>query len=637
MIKNAKNIAFGLAVALGFFLAVEGILWISGVEPLYKRTDPYVGFAGYSPLFVERKTPDGERLFATANNKMDWFNYQQFPARKDSGVTRIFCLGGSTTYGRPYDDRTSFCGWLREFLPAVDPSMQWEVINTGGISYASYRVVRLMETLVRHEPDLFVIYTGHNEFLEKRTYDRQLRTPEFLRDLTSLASRLRLYSLLSDIIYGRRDVLATEVDAVLDNSVGPEDYHRDDAMRDAVLEHFRISLKRMTHVGQKAGTGIIFVTPASNISDFSPFKAEPSAGLDTARIHQIGLLKQSITERLDNHDPERAADLTIQSLAIDPRDAQLLFLKGRALLALGKIDEARRAFNAARDEDIAPLRALTPMPGIVAEVALENGNGLVDFARMIEESSPNGIPGEEHFLDHVHPTIEANRMLALAIVDEMIKTGAATPASTWDDTVISKITERVKSNVDEAANAMALTNLSRVLTWAGKQEEALRLVERASSITTDHHTLFQKVTVLVRTERYEEALPYSEKAALLMPQIPEVRRVHGIILAQLGRNAEALQELETAASLDSTMIGLYYHLGLVLSDLGYKDQAERTYQKALELEPEDANACNNLGILLAQRGDLEEAMDLFERAVEANPSHLQAVRNLERVRRSLGR
>ena len=238
MIKNAKNIAFGLAVTLGIFFVVEGILWISGVEPLFKRSDPYVGFTSYSPLFVEKSTPDGEQVFANANNKMNWFNYQQFPVHKASGVTRVFCLGGSTTYGRPYDDRTSFCGWLREFLPAVDPGRQWEVINAGGISYASYRVVNLMETLVGYEPDLFVIYTGHNEFLEKRTYDRVLNTPEFMRDLTSLTLRLRPYSLLSEIVYGKKDVLATEVDAVLDNSVGPEDYHRDNAMRDAVLEHF---------------------------------------------------------------------------------------------------------------------------------------------------------------------------------------------------------------------------------------------------------------------------------------------------------------------------------------------------------------------------------------------------------------
>jgi tetratricopeptide (TPR) repeat protein len=209
-----------------------------------------------------------------------------------------------------------------------------------------------MEELVRHEPDLFIIYTGHNEFLEKRTYDRLLRTPEFMRDLASLASRLRLYSLLSDVIYPGKDVLETEIDAVLDNSVGPEDYHRDDPMRDAVLEHFRISLQRMTRIGQESGAEIIFVTPASNIRDFSPFKADPSAGLDSARIHQVGLLKESIAEHLDNQEHEQAADLAIQALAIDPRDAEILFLEGRALLALGKIDEARRAFIAARDEDI---------------------------------------------------------------------------------------------------------------------------------------------------------------------------------------------------------------------------------------------------------------------------------------------
>ncbi|MHC4352120.1 MAG: tetratricopeptide repeat protein, partial [Planctomycetota bacterium] len=509
--------------------------------------------------------------------------------------------------------------------------------NAGGISYASYRVVRLMEALVRHEADLLVIYTGHNEFLEKRTYDRVLSTPEFVRDLTSLASRLRLYSLLSDVTHAKEDVLSTEVDAVLDNSVGPEAYHRDDAMRDAVLEHFRASLKRMTRIGQQAGAGIIFVTPASNIGDFSPFKAEPSAGLDAARIHQINLLKQSVTESLDKREPARAADLAAQALAIDPRDAELLFLQGRALRALGRIEEARRAFIAARDEDIAPLRALTPVLGIVADVARGNGTGLVDFARMIEERSADRIAVEEFFLDHVHPSIEANRMLALALVDEMIRMEAVTPASTWSDVVISEITERVKSSVDEAANAKALTNLSRVLTWAGKQDEALRLADRAMSMTSDHHTVFQKATVLVRAGRYVEALPYSAQAARLMPKIATVRRAHGILLAELGRNAEARVELETAARLDPTMTGLYYHLGLVLSHLGRTNEAEKTYRKALELEPDNANACNNLGLLLARRGDLEAAMDLFERAVAIEPRHPNAVGNLEHVQRLLGR
>ena len=637
MLKYFREFAIGLAVALVFFLAVEGILYVAGVTPLHERTDPYVGFAGFSPLFVEMTTPDGQQVFATSNAKIDWFNYQQFPAGKAAGVSRVFCLGGSTTYGRPYDDRTSFCGWLRAFLPAVDPNRQWEVINAGGVSYASYRVVWLMESLVRHDPDLFVIYTGHNEFLEKRTYDRLLGTPEFLRDLASLGSRLRLYTVLSDLFYPEKDVLATEVDAVLDNSVGPEDYERDDAMREAVLDHFQVSLQRMTRIAEQAGARIIFVTPASNIKDFSPFKAEPSAALSSAQRRQVDQLKQSITTHLDNRAYQQAAQLATQALAIAPRDAELLFLKGKAQLALDRTDEARLAFIAARDEDIAPLRALSPVPGMVRDVAQRKGTGLVDFAAMIRQRAPDGIPGEEHFLDHVHPSIDANRMLGLAIVDEMIAMGMATPAPTWDDAAVSAISDEVMSTVDEAANAKALANLSRVMTWAGKQDEALRLAERATSIAADPHTLFQMLSVLVRNGRYEEALTYSEEAARLMPDIAEVRKAHGIILSHNDRSAEALRELETAAQLDPTMTDIHYHMGIVLADLGDTDRAESAYRRAVEYEPDNAMACNNLGILLAQRGDLAAAKDLFEQAVAADPDHRSAARNLERVNRLLGR
>jgi Flp pilus assembly protein TadD len=630
-----KKSVLGLAVMLLFFFVVEAVLFVAGVTPLNDRTDPYVGFAGYAPLF-EMSTRDGEGVFRTADAKFDWFNRQQFPARKAAGVQRVFCLGGSTTYGRPYDDATSFCGWLREFVAAADPGRQWEVINAGGISYASYRVVRLMEELARHEPDLFIVYTGHNEFLEQRTYGRLLRTPEFVRELGSLASGLRFYSLLSDVVYPEPDVLDTEIDNLLDQSVGPEDYHRDDAVRDAVLEHYRLSLERMTRISRGAGAEILFVTPASNIREFSPFKAEPSAGLDAASLDRIDRLKASITEHLDNQEYDQAAALADEALAIDARDAELLFLDGRALLALGKSDEAGRALIAARDEDIAPLRALTPMARIVTEVASENSSGLVDFVAMIEKVSPDGIPGDEHFLDHVHPSIEANRMLALAIVDEMVEMNVATPAPTWNDAVVSNITERVTGRVDAAANARALANVARVLSWAGKQEEALRLAERATGMNEDPHTLYQMLTVLMRNDRMEEALLYADHAARLMPGIADVRRMNGVILSENGRSAEALQELEIAARLDPTMTNIHHHLGVVLSDLGQGDRAEIAYRKAIELEPGNADALNNLGILLAQRGDYQGAVDLFARAVEVNPGHVDAAQNLERARRLIG-
>jgi hypothetical protein len=177
-----------VAAVLIFFLLLEGGLALFGVKPATQAEDPFVGFASNAPLFVPSRGADGAELLVTASNKKDYFNRQSFPRQKAPNTVRVFTLGGSTTYGRPYDDSTSFSGWLRELLPAADKSRHWEVINAGGISYASYRVAKLMEELIRYQPDLFVIYTGHNEFLEERTYRELKEISPLVRSTASTRS-----------------------------------------------------------------------------------------------------------------------------------------------------------------------------------------------------------------------------------------------------------------------------------------------------------------------------------------------------------------------------------------------------------------------------------------------------------------
>jgi Flp pilus assembly protein TadD len=527
---------------------------------------------------------------------------------------------------------------LRDFLPAVNPGRQWEVINAGGISYASYRVVRLMEALSGHEPDLFIVYTGHNEFLEERTYGSLRDLPRIVRDAASLASHLRLYSVMSGLLVERHTELSTEVDAVLDRSVGPEAYHRDDALRDAVLDHFEVSLVRMTEISKQAGAQLIFITPASNLGDFSPFKSEPSAGTSPDETKQVATLKEAASRALDDGDPNSAADITGRALTMDPRNADILYLRGRALRSLNRNDEARRAFVAARDEDIAPLRALSPMPGIIKDVARRHGAGLVDFDRLIEERSPDRIPGSEYFLDHVHPTIEGNRLMALAIIDEMIRTGDVKPEETWADEAIAEISAEVEAGIDEAMHARARRSLANVLIWAGKHEEAERLVDESiESTAPDGETEFQKATLLVREGRMAEALPHLEKAVQLSPLNPAVRKEYGIALSELGQKSKGRRELETAVELDPDLAGVHYELGVVLGELGEFAAAEAAYEAELQSNPDHADACNNLGVLLAQRGEIEDALILFERAVEADPENTNAADNLSQARAILGR
>ncbi|MGI9471386.1 MAG: tetratricopeptide repeat protein, partial [Rubripirellula sp.] len=165
-----KKLMFSAVVTLLFFGGAELVLTVLGVEPIADSIDTSAGFSPQAPLLTSKVNDDGARIMTTANNKLVWFNSQSFAATKPPKTRRVFCVGGSTTFGRPFNDTTSYVNWLRQLLPKVSPEFHWEVINAGGVSYASYRVAAVMEELANYEPDLFIVYSAQNEFLERRTY-----------------------------------------------------------------------------------------------------------------------------------------------------------------------------------------------------------------------------------------------------------------------------------------------------------------------------------------------------------------------------------------------------------------------------------------------------------------------------------
>ncbi len=250
-----KKACFGMLVSACFFGLLESLLTLFGVPVTLDHRDPFVGFDSTIPLFVE-ETVDGQPILQTAANKLRYFNAQRFSKVKAANTLRVFCLGGSTTFGRPFDDRTSYAGWLRELLPLADSEKQWEVINAGGVSYASYRVAEVMDELVKYSPDLFIIYTGHNEFLEERTYGEFKNASPQLRRWTTPLLRTRTYSLAQQLLTTDRSgsevgsVLPGEVDAILDHSVGPDAYHRDEQLQ--LADHRTLPVQSPSHGGHRA-------------------------------------------------------------------------------------------------------------------------------------------------------------------------------------------------------------------------------------------------------------------------------------------------------------------------------------------------------------------------------------------------
>jgi tetratricopeptide (TPR) repeat protein len=606
---------------LVFFLLLEGGLAIFGVQPASQSEDPFVGFAA-SPLFVPASAASGETMMTTAPNKKDYFNRQNFPEQKAPGSYRIFCLGGSTTYGRPYDDTTSFAGWLRELLPAADKDKNWEVINAGGISYASYRVAKLMEELIRYQPDLFIIYTGHNEFLEERTYRELREIPTLVRSAASLLSHTRTWSAMKgalqvlniapQIVQEDRFRLGAEVGTILDQSAGPERYSRDDELKKNILKHYRISLEQMVALARSAGAQVIFVAPASNLKDCSPFKSQHTDGISKTALQRSEDLQAMSKPLLWEKDWDVVLNLLNQAMKLDPRSASLQYSRGQTLLALGRYQEAKIALRIARDEDVCPLRALTSMDRIIAAVAREQQVPLVDFKGLLENrmKSAQGhtILGREYFLDHVHPTIEGDKILALALLKSMVDQGVVLPGADWGEKAIAAVAAKIEGSVDQAEQGRALANLARVLLWAGKNDDAARLARQAVDTAGEYqqvaiNAVSTLATAYVRNEQpglaVKQLYAFLEKA----PSAVELRLKLGEVL--LNRN---LRNLEEAAA----------NLLLVIQQKPYYDWAYALY-----------------GIDMAERGRPRIAYSSLTEALRLNPNNSDASRKLAQINQSL--
>ena len=653
-----KKALFSLVVGLLFFSLLEIALALVGVRPILYSKDPYVGFSGTVDLF-SRHGDD----YVTSAAKRDWFNAQRFPVEKADSAFRIFAVGGSTTYGRPYDDRASFAGWLREMLPAADPSRSWETINAGGISYASYRVALLMEKLARYEPDLFLIYTGHNEFLERRTYEGALEVPRIVTRLGGLAARSRLFAvgqhLIEDVTEAsrRRAELPAEVDTMLEHSVGPEDYVRDDGQRRLTIEHFRFNLNRMIDIARSADAQVVLIKPESNLRSCSPFKSQHDEGLAPEQLEEFRRLLHEAEQAVE---PLAALERLDAAVALDPRHAEARYRRGRALFSLGRFDEARGEFRRAIEEDVCPLRAGEAIRDEVARIASQRDVPLVDLGDRIRSASAGETPGEEVFLDHVHMNAEGYRMVAEAVLESLVRVHIV-PAMPSPE-ALAEASARVRSRIDLQAEGRALRNLAKVFDWAGKHEEAGRLARKAAGILEDDADTFTvRGHAAAWRGDYEEAERHFRKAAGLTRNRAEPLYDWGTALLELGRAEEAVLPLARAAELTPRDTDTLFNSALALQGAGRLEEAAGRLREVLALEPASADAAIALatmmikagrpreaalqleavarrsddprltfhtGVVLAALGRYAEAVERYREAIRITPDQAQAHRNL---------
>jgi tetratricopeptide (TPR) repeat protein len=625
-----KKILFSIVTTLLFFVMLECVLSFIGFAPHTNTEDPFVGFSGMLPLMELSTNEAGEQVFSTAQNKRHWFNAQSFPKIKKPDTKRIFCMGGSTTYGHPYWDSTSFPGWMREFLPVVDPSQKWEVINAGGISYASYRVAALMEELSQYEPDLFVVYSVHNEFLERRTYQSMFDKSKLSLNSQALLASTRTWALADrviqkvrtsvakpstgDLVESKVDVLRGEVDEILNHTVGPVDYHRDDVWRAKVLHHYETNLRRMVSIARRAGAKIVFIAPTANEKNCSPFKSEHDAGFTSTDQERLIDLATETTKSIANLE---------EAIKIAPHYADYHYRLGQAYLAVDRFADAQGAFSRALNDDVCPLRAVDEIGEAIERVALELKVPVVDFGkklrRLCESENGHAIFGDEYFLDHVHPTIDVNRRLALWVIEELQSNKILQGKRVIDlilSDQLSEVEEKVLSQIDPQAQAYSRRNLAKVLHWAGKFEEAVpHAKEVLKTIPNDLESRFILASCFANLDKKDEAMKEYDRLFANGVDYPRAYLPFGELLAERGYLQQAKAYLLMATLHDQKSAAAFYALGVVHVREQEFQFAVESLEESNRLYPDFARTLFSLAQAKAGLGDHSAAISLYEKVL----------------------
>lgn len=638
-----KKLLFASFSTFLFFIALELTLMAFGVTTIASTRDPSAGFSNQIPLLASSTNADGNQVLTTAANKESWFNIQSFPKDKPTGTKRVFCVGGSTTFGRPFSDSASYVRWVRDLLPEIQPDTRWEVINAGGVSYASYRVAAVMRELAQYEPDLFIVYSAQNEFLERRTYARMFENQSWFNDLSavlqstrtgsvvqSLASRMRATSLadekeVSKKLPERAAPYPEEVDEMLNHSIGPTQYQRDREWRDEVISEYRINLESMISIANAAGAKIVFVTPVSNLRGTSPFKSLFDENADAAALTlQLDNARESYQSgKLDD------AFETVQAVvAKSPSSADAQYLLGQVLFSREEWEKAEQAFARALDEDICSLRAIKPLRDVLRSVTAQSDVPLVDAENLLRQLSitehGHACFGDDYFLDHVHPNLEVHRALGKWIVDALIANSIVDGKSP-SMAIMEEVQERVDLSIDYQETTIAFRNLAKVNHWAGKFEEAIVAANRALAISpTDLESQFLLADSLNNLGRYAEA--HAEYKTLF--SIDDYSRAHlpyGELLLYSGMTQEAEPYLIAALITDNEehMARAYYDLGLLYSATDQYSIAISSLENVLKAYPDDAATMALLGHCLRKDGRPTDAINLLDQLLKLNPNDAQ--------------
>ncbi|MCK6614105.1 MAG: GDSL-type esterase/lipase family protein [Ignavibacteriaceae bacterium] len=313
-----------------------------------------------------------------------------FYREKKPNTFRVFVLGESSTAGWPYVPNASFPRYIRRKLQKLYINHHVEVINLGVSAISSYTILDFAKAAAEHDPDLVLVYTGHNEYygaLGAGSTQSLGASRWFINTMLSL-QEYKTVQLLQNSIKGiwsaaasfGDDAKGTTNETLMARMIGESLIPYGSPVYENGKEQFRGNLEDILEVFREKQIPVILSSVASNLKDLPPFIPG-----DTSDENSAGRIYVSAGEKLFAGDTAAALKL----------------------------------YSRARDLDPLRFRASSDMNQIIRDISQKFNTPFVDAESELNRIAEAGITGADLMTDHLHPNIRGYSYIGELFFEKM--------------------------------------------------------------------------------------------------------------------------------------------------------------------------------------------------------------------------
>ena len=607
---------------------------------------------------------DGDIRTTRSESSIAVLNQQAFAVEKPTQGFRVFTLGGSSVYGFPWDASVAFPAILGDLLQRAHPMLRIESINAGAMSYAMHRLELLSRELAEYDPDLVIIYSGHNEFIEPIFLDEQRRATEQWPVWKKLLSRSRIAGAVEqwspsplppadptiDEVWVRRETVAVR-----------------EQERQQATQHFEARLTELVGRFQQAGSRVLVTSVPCNLRDWRPEKSLSPPGLSASQQQQLMAWQNTAAKKQAEGDWQTAVKILQSALRLAPEHAQLHYQLGQCWERLGEYEQAAAAFDRACDFDGYPIRRIRAFNVAAKQVAATTGAEFVDLDQRFRKLSPHGLIGFHFIEDYVHPSLRGHELIAQELW-HAIEQQQWLGTSQWDPQLAQQVVAERRRNVTPTPNFLfnqgvvfenqgqidralelyeqvlavtphvgALGNAAKIWYQRGRLEEAKRRLQSLLEVDPEHPGAWNDLGTVQQAEgNVADAIQSHRRAIQLRGEFPAARQQLGRAYLAGGQPQEALMELQAIVA-ENSDASIHADLARIHRELGNQEQARAALQAAIQRAPQQAEYHNELGTLWEDANDFDAALQCYQQALAIAPENAAIRNNLGNILQRQGK